>query len=70
MPSPYGAMNTVMPQQKQGGIMGQAANDAYGAPYKMAVGGFAEGGIVNGNNIEVGDGGSVDDLINILKGNG
>lgn len=67
MPSPYGAMNTVMPMQPQ---QRQAANqDLYGAPYKMAVGGFAEGGIVGGNDIQVG-GGSIDDLLNILKGNG
>lgn len=63
MPSPYGAMNTVMPmqpQQKQ-----QAANQ----PLFQMASGFAGGGIVGSNDMEVGDGGSVDDLINILKGN-
>jgi hypothetical protein len=65
MPSPYGQVNTVMqPAQQQ-----PAANQSvYGAPYKMAVGGFAEGGIVNSNDIQVG-GNGIDDLINILKGN-
>ena len=76
MPSPYGAMNTVAPRQTAGigslqsGMGGQAANqNVYGAPYQMAVGGFAGGGIVNGNDIEVG-GSGIDDLLNILKGNG
>ena len=59
MPSPYGAINTVAPQQQA-----QAANQPM---FKMASG-FAGGGIVGSNDIEVGDG-SVDDLINILKGN-
>jgi hypothetical protein len=59
MPSPYGAMNAVAPQQQA-----QAANQPM---FKMASG-FAGGGIVNSNDIEVG-GSSVDDLINILKGN-
>lgn len=64
MPSPYGAVNTVMPmqpQQKQ-----QAANQ----PLFQLASGFAEGGIVGGNDIQVGGGGSIDDLLNILKGNG
>ena len=60
MPSPYGAMNTVAPQQQR-----QASNQ----PLFQFASGFAEGGIVGGNDINVGDGGSVDDLINILKGN-
>lgn len=58
MPSPYGAMNTVAPQQQA-----QAANQ----PMFKTASGFASGGIVNSNDIQVG--GSVDDLINILKGN-
>lgn len=63
MPSPYGPTNTLMPQQPQ--QKQQAANQ----PLFQFASGFAEGGIVGGNDIEVGDGGSVDDLINILKGN-
>lgn len=58
MPSPYGPMNTVAPKQPQ-----QAANQ----PLFQLASGFAEGGIVNSNDIQVG--GSMDDLINILKGN-
>jgi len=58
MPSPYGAMNVTQPQQKQ-----QASNQ----PLFQLASGFAEGGIVG--DINVGDGGSVDDLMNILKGN-
>lgn len=57
MPSPYGPMNTVAPKQPQ-----QAANQ----PLFQLASGFAEGGIVNSNDIQVG--GSMDDLINILKG--
>ena len=60
MPSPYGPMNTVAPQQQK-----QPANQ----PMFQMASGFAEGGIVGGNDINVGDGGSVDDLINLLKGN-
>lgn len=59
MPSPYGQLNVTGPQAQK------AANQPM---FRMASG-FAGGGIV-GNDIEVGDGGSVDDLINILKGNG
>ena len=77
MPSPYGAINTYGQQMPQGGLGslqagmgGQAANQGlYGAPYKMAVGGFAEGGMIGGD-ISVGGGGDIDDLLNILKGNG
>lgn len=58
MPSPYGPMNAVAPKQPQ-----QAANQ----PLFQLASGFAEGGIVNSNDIQVG--GSMDDLINILKGN-
>ena len=58
MPSPYGAMNMPLQQQKQ------AANQ----PQLKMASGFAAGGIV-GNDIEVGDGGSIDDLMNYLKGN-
>jgi hypothetical protein len=60
MPSPYGQVNTVMPQQKQQ----QPANQ----PLFNLASGFAEGGIVNSNDIQVG-GNGIDDLINILKGN-
>ena len=60
MPSPYGPMNTVAPQQQK-----QPANQ----PMFQIASGFSEGGIVGGNDINVGDGGSVDDLINLLKGN-
>lgn len=58
MPSPYGALNVTAPQQKQ------AANQ----PQLKMASGFAAGGIV-GNDIQVGDGGSIDDLLNYLKGN-
>lgn len=58
MPSPYGPVNTVAPKQPQ-----QAANQ----PLFQLASGFAEGGIVNSNDIQVGE--SMDDLINILKGN-
>jgi hypothetical protein len=58
MPSPYGAMNTVAPQQQK----------QQGQPLFSF--GFAEGGIVGGSDMEVGGSTNVDDLINILKGNG
>ena len=61
MPSPYGQVNNVMPQPKQ---PQQAANQ----PLFNLASGFAEGGIVNSNDIQVG-GNGIDDLINILKGN-
>lgn len=72
-PSPYGPVNTygAPPQQQQGimgglgGLYGQAANNPM---YKQASG-FAEGGMIN-NDISVGSGGNIDDLLNILKGNG
>lgn len=57
MPSPYGALNVTQPQQKQ------ASNQ----PLFQLASGFAEGGIVG--DINVGEGGSVEDLMNILKGN-
>lgn len=71
--SPYGAVNTYgQSTQPQGGLGslqtgmgGQAANQGQ---YKMAIGGYAEGGMIGGD-ISVGENGSVDDLLNILKGN-
>ena len=73
MPSPYGAINTYgqQPQPGVGGLGGigglyqQAANQPM---YKQASG-FAEGGMIN-NDISVGGGGDINDLLNILKGNG
>lgn len=60
-PSPYGQVNVFgQPQQQQG--LG-AIIPGQQQPFK-----FAEGGMIGGD-IEVGGGGNVDDLLNVLKGN-
>lgn len=63
-PSPYGQVNVFgQSPQAQPGMAGLGALGGQQQQFK-----FAEGGMI-GNDIEVGDGGNVDDLLNILKGN-
>ena len=63
-PSPYGQVNVFgQSPQAQPGLAGLGALGGQQQQFK-----FAEGGMIS-NDIEVGSGGNVDDLLNILKGN-
>lgn len=65
--SPYGQVNTYGQQPQQSGLGSLGGVAANNPMYKQASG-FAEGGMID-SDMSVGDGGSIDDLLNILKGN-